>query len=172
MRLVLCAGFLCAIAFVGTHGTALAAAELCTVSGTVAFGNYNVFSGAVSITGSVSGTCTHGAGSDPAISITLGNGNNVQGSGNRAMKCTTCVGVFASDILQYQFFTTAAHTTIWKGATAVTATNPCASGCGGGAGVPWGPVSIFGSIFAAVAGGINDSAVGTYTDSVTATINY
>jgi len=161
------AALACGLAFVALRSPASAAAETCTVTGTVAFGNFDVYGGAASITGSVSGTCKHGSGILPAISITLGNGNNHQASGNRAMKCTTCTGIFASDLLQYQFYTTAAHTTIWIGATAVTATNPCPCTA---VGTAWGPTSIYGLIFASVAGGINDSAVGTYSDSVTATI--
>lgn len=166
---LLLAACACCLAVIALRGTALGAAESCTVSGTVAFGSYNVFNGALSITGSISGTCTKGSGTLPGISITLGNGNNLQSSGNRAMKCTTCTGAFASDLLQYQLYTTAALTTKWIGATAVTASNPCPCGSTPTA---WGPISIHGQIFAAVAGGVNDSAVGTYSDSITATINY
>jgi spore coat protein U-like protein len=151
------------------HATARAAAESCTVSGTVAFGSFNVFGGAVSITGSISGTCKKGSGTLPAISITLGNGGSLQSNGNRAMKCTTCTGNFAGDLLQYQLYTTASLSTIWIGTTAVSATNPCPCG---NTDTAWGPVSIYGQIFAAVAGGVNDSAVGSYGDSITATISY
>ena len=78
-------------------------------------------------------------------------------------------GAFTNDLLQYQLYTTAGLSTVWIGTTAVTASNPCP--CGSTA-TAWGPVSVYGQVFAAVAGGINDSAVGSYSDSVTATINY
>ena len=166
---LLLAACACCLAAIALHGTARAATESCTVTGSVAFGSFNVFGGALPVTGSIRGTCKRGTGTLPAITITLGNGSHLQSNGDRAMKCTTCTGAFASDLVEYQLYTTASLATIWIGTTAVTTANPCPCT---GAGTTWGPVPIYGEIFAAVAGGINDSAVGTYSDTITATINY
>lgn len=114
-------------------------------------------------TGTVSGSCNTNVGS--AGTLTAGNGLHYQsGTGNRAMGCTTCTGIFVSDLLQYQLYTTAAHTTIWNATNSVSAFNRC-NRCSWSA-------TVYGGIFAAVAGGVNDSAVGTYSDTVLITLNY
>lgn len=135
---------------------------------TLPFGPFDVYGGAVSATGGISGSCTNAQGSTANIQITLDNGNHLTGS-NRGMTCSTCTG-FTSDVLQYQIYTDAAHTAPWTGTTSVAAT---CSHCGGSGGGTWGPVTMYGVIFQATAGGMNDVAAGTgYSDSVTMTINY
>ena len=159
------------VAVLATCGKAQAAAETCTVGATtLPFGNFDVYSAPMTVTATLAGTCKKGSGTLPSITITLDNGLNIQGSGNRAMSCSTCTGAFLGDLLQYQIYTTASLTTVWSGVTTVTAVNPCP--CVGNTSVAWGPVTMYGQIFTAVAGGINDSAVGTYGDTVTATVNY
>lgn len=165
LALVVCSFGLLATAVLAAPHTAFAAT--CTFSSSsINFGSFNVYSGALSGTGSVNGNCTGPKTANPGR-VTFGNGLHYQSSsGNRAMGCSTCTGIFASDLLQYQLYTDAGHTTIWIGATSVQVfakgdTPPFS----------W-SATIYGVIFAAVAGGINDSAVGTYSDTVTATLNY
>ncbi len=153
------------------HGTASARTEVCkfTTSTGIAFGSFDVFVAPLAITGTVSGRCRYGSGSLPALSVTIGNGLNYQSNGNRAMSCTTCTGIYTSDLLQYQIYTDGTLTTPWIGSTAMTATNPCPCG---GTWTAWGPLTLYGLIATPVPGGVNDSSVGTYSDTVVLTLNY
>lgn len=158
-----------------TSVPAFAAAETCTVNtgSSIAFGSFDVFVAPTTVTATINGTCKKGSGSSPAtISITLDQGLNGQASGNRAMSCTTCTGIFASDLLQYQIYTSASTTAanIWNATNGITVPNPCP--CSGNTSVAWGPLTMYALLFTAVPGGINDSAVGSYSDTVTATVNY
>ena len=160
------------LAVLCTHARSVAANnESCTVSAaSIAFGSFNVYIAPLVVTGTLSGTCLKGNGQAAAnISVTLDNGLSLQGNGNRAMTCSTCTGAFASDLLQYQIYTTAATTTAWIGATAITTANPCPCG---NTSTAWGPVTMYGLIATPVAGGVNDSSVGTYGDTVTVTLNF
>jgi spore coat protein U-like protein len=147
--------------------------ETCTITaGTLPFGNFDVYVAPSTVTAAITGTCKKGNGQAPAnITFALDNGLHVQGSGNRAMTCTTCTGAFASDLLQYQIYTDATLGTIWSGATVVTIVNPCSGGCGNTP-TAWGALNMYAAIFAAVPGGVNDSAIGSYSDTVTVTVNY
>lgn len=170
--LVLACALVAAVTAVAcTTARSQAASEVCTVTApTIPFGNVNVFVAPGTITATVGGNCKKGSGTPPNIVITLDNGLHVQASGNRAMSCTTCTGAFLSDVLQYQIYTDAALTTIWAGATSVSIPSPCP--CGNGAGIAWGPINMYAQVFTAVPGGVNDSAVGSYSDTVTVTVNY
>lgn len=157
------------------HGTARAAMS-CTVSvSTMTFASFDVYGAAIGSTATISGTCMKAMGSgSQTIGITIDGGGHLQGNGNRAMACTSgaCSGspTFSGDLLQYQLYSNAARTSIWT-ANTVTIDTTC-SGCNGNSGTAFTPVTIYGQIPAAVAGGVNDSAVGTYSDSVTVTLNY
>ena len=161
----------CAAALLLAAGRAEAGAETCTVTATtVPFGSYDVFVAPSSISATVGGSCKKGPGA-PSLSLSAGNGLHVQGNGNRAMACTACTGAYASDVLQYQLYTTASLTTVWNATNTIAATNPCASFACTGGGTAW-SATFFAEIFTAVAGGINDSSIGTYSDTVVITVNY
>lgn len=161
------------LALFATRAVASAAPETCTVTAgsTIAFGSFDVFSTPTVVTGSIVGSCKKGSGTLSPIVITLSNGNNLQANGNRAMGCTTCTGIYASDLLQYQIYTDASLATPWIGATSVPTANPCPCGPGNTT-QPWGPVTMYAKIATPVPGGVNDSSVGSYSDSITITINY
>lgn len=154
-----------------SRGTARAAVG-CTVSAgqTIAFGSYDVFAGAISTTATINGTCHKDNVGPLTINITLGNGNHLQGNGNRAMACTSgnCLTSYPNDLLQYQLYTDAAHSTPWIGSTSVSTACP---NCGSsGQQVAFTPVNVYGSIPAATAGAINDVSVGGYSDTVVITL--
>ena len=131
---------------------------------TLAFGRFDPLGGALPGTGTISGTCSGALGHSEGGFVTLGNGDRLQPNGNRAMGCTTCTGRFASDLLQYQLYTDASHSTVWIGNASVQV-------FGHPAEHEW-RATVYGTIFAAVPGGMNDVAAGGYADSVLVTINF
>jgi spore coat protein U-like protein len=158
------------LAVLALRQPAPAATTTCTVSAaSISFTAFDVYGAAVSGTGTVSGSCSHASGT-VTITITADNGKHATGS-NRGMTCAACTA-YPNDVLQYQLYTDAAHTTPWTGATGITAT---CTGCSGNTATTWTGGTFYGQIPAAVAGGINDVAVSganTYSDTVTITINY
>lgn len=152
-----------------------ARAATCVVNASsLTFGAFDVYGGAVSGSGTIGGTCNHATGGDVVpVTVTLGNGGNFQaGTGNRGMTCPACTG-YTTDVLQYQLYKDGALSTPWIGATAASF-NACPSHCTGSGNVAW-SVTVYGQIFTAVAGGMNDVAAPTgnsYGDSVLITLNY
>lgn len=167
------AGFAAAVLL--AHGTARAAMS-CTISvSSMSFASFDVYGAAVPSTATISGTCMKAAGSGTqTIGVTIDGGGHLQSGGNRAMACTggACFATptYSGDLLQYQLYSDAARTSVWTADT-ITVKTSC-SGCNGNSPVAFTPVTVYGQIPAAVAGGVNDSAVGTYSDSITVTLNY
>jgi len=149
----------CAVA---SGGRARAAATCTVTTAMMPFGNYDVYGPALAVSGTIDMSCT-GSG-NPAPTATLGNGNGTVA--DRYMLCASgaCLSGFAGDQLHYNLYTTAGHTTVW-GATGVASTP---AGCKNTT-CSW---TVFGLIPAAIGGGVNDVAVGGYTDAVTITVAY
>jgi spore coat protein U-like protein len=90
------------------------------------------------------------------------------------MKCTTgaCLTNFSTDVLTYNLYTSAAHSSIWGNpavdATTVSVTLP-AGCCANNVAFS---TTVYGMIPAAVSGGANDVAVGGYTDTVVVTMTF
>ena len=151
-----------------------AAAPSCQFQSTpsVAFGSYDVYGGAVSSTGTINGICTAGSSNSVRPIITLGKGGSSTYS--RRMACTSgaCLTGFSTDVVSYNLYTSAAHTTIWgnPAVDATTASVQLASSCCAN-NVPF-SATVFGFIPAAVAGGVNDVAVGGYSDTVVVTMTF
>jgi spore coat protein U-like protein len=130
-----------------------ALAAHCTISTTsVSFGSYDVFASTpTDTTGTVSFTCSGNA----DVTITLSKG------GSSTFNPRTLNG--GSDTLNYNLYRDAARTTIWGDGTGSTATYTQLS-------VPNNTaqnLTIYGRISAA-----QDVRAGTYTDSVTVTIDF
>ena len=180
---------ICASAIALAQRAAEAAPSCQFSTATIAFGSYNVYtkdyasenvsgeagaawSSATAITGTISGVCTSGASSTTRPIIKLGTG--LHGTfAARKMLCgsgTCSTAGFSTDTLQYNLYTTAAHSTVWGDGTGVTASVQLATSCCGN-NVPW-STSIFGLMPAAIAGSINDSAVGVYGDTVVVTMTF
>ncbi len=153
-----------------THGTA---AAVCTVTETsaavtdaLALGtNFDPLSLAAGsqITGTVSGTCKSltGAGT---VTIMFGNGSNYTGT-NRAMKCAACAGPSPFNLLQYQIYETNGTTVFPVAGLAVS----CAGNCKSAAGSTYTYNFIGQIIVPSAATSLNDSQIGSYTDSLVAT---
>jgi spore coat protein U-like protein len=164
---------ICASAIALAQRAAEAAPSCQFSTATIAFGSYNVYTtSATAITGTISGVCTSGASSTTRPIIKLGTG--LHGTfAARKMLCgsgTCSTAGFSTDTLQYNLYTTAAHSTVWGDGTGVTASVQLATSCCGN-NVPW-STSIFGLMPAAIAGSINDSAVGVYGDTVVVTMTF
>jgi spore coat protein U-like protein len=105
--------------------------------------------------------------------ITLGKGNSTTYH-PRKMKCTSgaCLTNFSTDILTYNLYTSAAHSTIWgdPSVDATTSSVTMPAGCCT-TNTAW-STTVFGLIPAAVSGGTNDVAVGGYTDTVVVTMTF
>ena len=149
-RLASVLGLTVCLLFVSSRNTEAA----CTLSATgVAFGNYNVFTGAaVDSTGSVTYNCdntTH----DIVVTLSTGSSGTYTGRTLRS----------GANQLTYNLYTDAARTLVWGDGTGGTDMyskhNPQNNR----------DVSI--TIYGRIAAG-QDAAVGTYTDSVTATVNF
>lgn len=138
-----------AVAVAWSH-TAMAA---CTISTTpVSFGTYNVFSSTpLDSTGSVTFNCDNRAN----ITITLNNGGATTFNPRRMLK--------GSEALDYNLYRDAARTSIWGDGTGGTQVysdprTPRNQNV---------PLTVYGRIPAG-----QDVSVGTYTNTVTATINF
>lgn len=152
------------------------AAMSCTISvSSLAFGSYDVYGPAIDSTAGITGHCSGAMGSGShTIGITIDGGGHLEGNGNRAMACTSgaCAGspTFSGDLLQYQLYSDSTRLSVWT-ANTVTINTTC-TGCNGAGGSNFVPVTIYGEIPVASVGGANDVAVGTYSDSITVTLNY
>jgi len=134
------------------------AAPSCTITSTagVAFPNYDPLSAiATPGTGTLSFTCSSGVGAGVSIVITLnaGSGSFV----TRTMKS-------GANVLNYNLYTTVAHTTVWGDGTGGTGT--FAGGPYKKAAMPV-VITVYGLIPAQ-----QDAAAGAYTDSITATVTF
>lgn len=148
--------------FVVLHASARAGTTCTIGTAALSFGSFDVYAGAVSATGTVTVSCT-GAGTTPVLSLSTG------GSGTYADRAMACVsGCASGDVLKYNIYTDATLATVLGDGTSSTGTlsfgalknNTSAT------------LNIFGQIHAAVAGGMNDVSVGSYSDTITCTINY
>ncbi|HVA32950.1 MAG TPA: spore coat protein U domain-containing protein, partial [Candidatus Baltobacteraceae bacterium] len=92
---------------------------------------------------------------------------NYQAS-NYAMACTASC-TYTSDLLQYQLYSDSGLSLVWDPGVTVNTPNPCPCP---NTPTTWGPVVLYGQILAATPGGTNDVSVGTYSDSITVTINF
>ena len=155
---------------------AASAAPSCGFSSapSVAFGNYDVYGAAIASTGTINGLCTSGSSTTVRPVITLGKGGSTTYH-PRKMKCTsgTCLtNGDSADVLTYNLYTTATHTSIWGDpavdATTVSVTLP-AGCCANNVAFS---TTIFGLIPAAVSGGANDVSVGGYSDTVVVTMTF
>lgn len=133
----------------------------CTISsGNLTFGNYDAIgknaTAALTATAQISATCTQGA----TATIDIDAGLHPSGTGNaqtRRMK-----GTGATDYLTYDIYQDSSHNQRWGTKTSGT-TRPLT---GGGAGTPVG-LTAYGSVPAA-----QGAPVGSYSDSVSVTVNY
>lgn len=144
-----------------------------TSSPVVAFGNYDVYGAAVASTGTINGLCTSGSSTTVRPVITIGKGNSTTYH-PRKMKCSSgaCVSSFPTDVISYNLYTSATHGTIWGDPTvdATTASVTLPAGCCAN-NVAF-SATVYGYIPAAVSGGANDVAVGTYTDTLVVTMTF
>lgn len=131
----------------------------CTIStSAISYGNYEPISANASTdltgTGSISYTCTTGT----TGTITLGQGSNSYGESTDALPLRRLTAG-SNKYLGYQLYQNTERTTVWgnTGGTGVGVT-------GNGAAQT---VTVYGKINAG-----QNAAVGSYTDTVTATINY
>jgi spore coat protein U-like protein len=159
-------------AVAGLQRPAHAAAACQFSSATIAFGVYDVYGGELGVAGSIAGICTKGANKHTQPTLTLDTGANSATFATRKMRCTSgpCLTNYATDSLQYNLYTTAAYTTVWGDGTGGTGTYQFPSGCCD-SGTPF-RTPVYGLIPAATAGGINDVAVGGYTDTVLVTMTF
>jgi len=151
-----------------------AAATSCNFSGSpsVSFGNYDVYGPAIASTGTISGVCTNGGSTvRPVITLSKGHATTYH---PRKMNCFSgaCLTNFSTDFISYNLYTSATHATIWGDPTvdATTASVTMPSGCCT-TNTAW-STTVYGFIPAAVAGGANDVAVGTYTDTIVVTMTF
>lgn len=143
-----------------------------TSAPSIAFGNYDVYGPAISSTATINGFCANGTASLQPV-ITLGKGNSTTYR-PRKMDCISgaCATGFSSDYISYNLYTNASLATIWG--------NPSVDASTGSVQLPNGccktnsswSATVYGQIPAAVAGGVNDAAVGNYTDTVVVTVTF
>jgi spore coat protein U-like protein len=132
-------------------------AASCTVStSSIAFGTYDVFSAApTDTTGSVTFNCT-GVGQG-SISISLSKGSSL------TFDPRTMTGPTPADTLSYNLYRDAAHSTIWGDNTGTTSWYTTSS--------VQNNTSVTVTIYGRIPAG-QDVRTGSYSDAVTATINY
>lgn len=129
-------------------------AASCTVSATnLAFGTYSATSGtALTGTSTINVYCTSGTPYTVAMNVGSGGGTFA----TRAM-------ANGGNLMNYNLYTSAAHTTVWGDGTSSTATV-----AGNGAGVlTSSPNTVYGDIPIA-----QDLPAGTYTSTITVTVSY
>ncbi len=141
------------LATLGSLVAAMPALASCTISTTsVSFGSYNVFATSpTDSTGSVSYNCFLSLGN---ITIFLNKGSASSFNPRRMLR--------GSEALNYNLYRDAARTTIWGDGTGGTQVFTATIVVSGSA-----TVTIYGRIPAG-----QDVSVGSYTDSITATINF
>lgn len=165
MRQIVVAGLALGALLLILHGSARAA-NSCSVGATaLKFGSFDVYAGALPATGTVTVSCS---GSPTTATMTMSAG----GSGayaNRAMACVGGTGCTAGEVLQYNIYTTGALTTV-VGDPAIDAST--ASLTFNSVKNASQTLNIYGQVYAAVAGGVNDVSVGNYSDTVSLTINF
>ena len=127
----------------------------CTINaGTVEFGAYDpiVANATTDLpgTGTVSVTCTAGA---TSLTIELGLGLNATGSTRRML-------AGAGEYLTYELYQNVGHTTLWG-----TTTDARSVATGTGSAQPY-------TVYGLIPQGQNTAVVGSYTDTVVATINF
>lgn len=134
--------------------------KYCTVSSTnLAFGNYTPSTGALTNTATVTYACTNGT---PITSIAL----NV-GTTTGATMAQRLMSNGASGTLQYNLYTTNAYTSIWGDGTGGSVTQAGTTGSGLGTNST---LTVYGKL---PDGATNQAAApGSYTDTITVTINY
>jgi len=130
------------------------AAGMCTISATaVTFGNYNVFNAAaVDSTGTVTYRCSGGASN---IAITLSKGTSATYSPRRMSR--------SGELLNYNLYTDAARSTVWGDGTAGTVVYSFA--------IPPNNSNVNVTVFGRIPAG-QDVSAGSYSDTITATINF
>ncbi|HEX5282293.1 MAG TPA: spore coat U domain-containing protein [Micropepsaceae bacterium] len=143
-----------ALLFACVPGAAWAAGASCTVSAApVAFGTFNPFGSVVTATGTISVTCSGGSPSSP-YTIALSTG----GSGSFT---TRHMSDGFSDNLNYNLYTSAAHTSIWGDGTSGTVT------VGGTNGHTTNNFTAYGQL--PTPQGVTPNS---YTDTITVTVTY
>lgn len=140
----------------GTFGVTASVAASCTISGTsVAFGSFNVLSGAnVDQTGTLTATCTNGSAYTVGLNAGLGASATV---GTRMMTHT----VDNTKTLNYSLSTVSSGGVNWDDVGGTTV----ASGTGNGIGQD---ITVYGR----VPSGQTAPIVGDYNDTITATIDF
>ena len=147
---------LAAALWIGSASAALAA-KACsfTVVTGVSFGNYNVFNPAATFAnGTLAVTCTGGGGGGTSIKISLSKGQSP--TFNRFM-------IQAAQHLNYNLYVDPALTKIWgngTGGTSVFGPTKAANN-----------VPVVATVFGQVPAG-QDVPVGSYADTITATVNF
>jgi len=129
--------------------------QTCTISGsTLGFGSYNVLSASVlQVNASaLSVACTRGS---SAVTIGLNTGSNP----THASGTTRAMSNGAGAYLSYELYTSATYATVWSNSTTVSY-NPITS-------LATTSFSVYGEIPA-----LQNVVVGSYTDSVTATVTF
>jgi spore coat protein U-like protein len=163
-QIVICGLALGALLWIA-HGSARAATSCSVGTATLTFGNFDVYGGAVPMTGTVTASCS-GPQAAPVMTMSAG------GSGtyaDRAMACVAGSGCSSGDVLKYNIYTTASLATV-LGDPAVDAST--ASMTFPNIRNTSQTVNIYGQVHAAVAGGMNDVSVGNYSDTLTITISF
>lgn len=158
LTLAACAGFLATAAQADTANSNLSVSATvtnnCTVStGAVAFGSVNTIGGAnIDGTGSLSVTCTKGAGWTAAAGV---------GGGTGATFATRKMAA-GTDLLNYTLYTDSSRSSVWGNGTGSTAQF---SGSGTGS-------AQSSTIYGRVPSGQTSVPAGSYTDTVAVTVTY
>ena len=131
----------------------------CSVSANALnFGDYTPATGALTGSSAISVRCTKNTGYSVALTAGTTSGGSI---GQRLMKHTS-----AADTLQYNLYTTPAHTTVFGDGTSGSATN---SGTGAGMGTA-STITVYGQLPDSAAN--QDAAPGAYSDTITVTVTY
>lgn len=146
--------FIALCVIVGALYASDASAQSCTISATsVNFGNYNVFDGsALDSTGSITFRCNSRASN---ITVTLTRGGSSTFNPRRMFK--------GAEVLTYNLFRNASRTTIWGDGTSGTAVYSNAN--------PPNNSNVNLTVYGQVPAG-QDVSAGTFSDTVTAVINF
>jgi spore coat protein U-like protein len=133
--------------------------KFCTVSATnMAFGNYTPSTGAVTNTATVTYACTNGT---PITSITLNVGTTT--GATMAQRLMTN----GTNTLQYNLYTTNAYASIWGDGTGTSVTQAGTTGSGLGTNST---LTVYGKLPDSTAN--QGVPPGSYSDTITVTVNY